>query len=236
MKTSLIAGMILACVLALPGCATGSRAAALKAPAQAQAKPFESFQIQDYETKGEGASIPEWVRRYLTEGVRGVERIPEFRDKYVFVGVNAGPNFKALRQWEEAFSPAQDFARLVAARIEARLSPVTQTTVPDSTYGQFFAALIKRASDAQYQGAVKENGFWIQQLFSTSEQNEEGEESEEIVVNREVYDFLILTSIDKVQLETQISAMFNAAKISLAPKRNQAAAIDRIRENFFEGF
>jgi hypothetical protein len=162
-----------------------------------------------------------------------VESIPEFRNKYVFVGLSESSNFKALSQWEAAFTPAQDFARMVASRIEARLVAAAQTVIPDDTYGQFFETLIKTASDAQYQGAVKETGFWVRRLPPA---DEAGEESAETEVNREVYDFLVLISISKDQLESRINTIFNAVKTDINPKRNQAAAINRIGENFFEGF
>ncbi|GHT71047.1 hypothetical protein FACS1894110_23510 [Spirochaetia bacterium] len=246
MKIPIIAGIVLACSLAFAGCVSGSRTAALRAPAQApQAgeKRPQSFQIIDYQTRAEEKDIPEWVNRYLAEGVRGVEESAEFEDKYIFVGKGEGVNFKALRQWEAAFSPAQDFPRLVASRIEARITSASQNAIPDDTYGPFFEALIKKASDARYQGALKESDFWVQLLFSPGEagtENEENEVSERIGVNREVYDFLILISIDKNQLESQIIAIFDAARESIPtipkPRRDQTAAINRLRQYFFIGF
>ncbi|GHU72011.1 hypothetical protein FACS189450_09000 [Spirochaetia bacterium] len=195
-------------------------------------QPPEPFQIIDYQDRAKEGKIPEWVDSYLAEGIRGVENIPEFQNKYVFIGLSEGVNFNALSQWEEAFSPAQDLARLIAFRIGARFTTAVQSD-PDDTYGEFFETMIKGASDAQYQGAVKETGFWILRLSPAKETDEESEEQE---VNREVYDFLVLISIDKKQLESQINAIFNAAKENINPRKDQAAAINRIGENFFEGF
>ncbi|GHV55658.1 hypothetical protein AGMMS49579_19070 [Spirochaetia bacterium] len=246
MKIPIIAGIVLACSLVFTGCVSGSRATALKVPAQgpqAGEKRPQSFQIIDYQTRTAGADIPEWVNRYLAESARGVEKLAEFEDKYIFVGKGEGVNFNALRQWEMAFSPAQDFPRLVASRIEARIIGAAQNAILDDTYGPFFEALIKEASDAQYQGAVMETSFWVKLLFSPDEagaENEENEESERIGVNREVYDFLILISIDKNQLESQIIAIFDAARESIPtnpkPRRDQTAAINRLRQYFFIGF
>ncbi|GHU80308.1 hypothetical protein FACS189462_6040 [Spirochaetia bacterium] len=102
---------------------------------------------------------------------------------------------------------------------------------PEETYGPFFEIMIKKASDAQYQGAVKEAGFWVRQ-FPPADEAETDEESEE----QEIYDFLILIIIDKNQLESQINTIFNAAQKDIKLKRYQAAAINRIGEKFFEGF
>jgi hypothetical protein len=251
MKIPIIAGIALFCGLVFPGCASGARTALPKTAAQdyayvmaqgripAEAKRFESFQIIDHQAKADGAEIPEWVNRYLTGGGREVENLPEFGDKYVFVGMSEGTNFKALSQWAAAFTPAQDFARLAASRIETRLTGAAQNATPDETYGAFFEALIKKASDAQYQGVVKEAGFWVQLLLpadEADEENEEGAEQERTEVNREVYVFLILISIDKNQLESQINAIFNAARTNITPRRDQTTAINRIGENFFAGF
>jgi hypothetical protein len=235
-----IAGIVLACGLVFPGCLSKYGRTAFQAPAQsipyAGEKPLQPAQIKDYQGRAEGESIPEWVNLFLAEGIRGVERLPEFWNKYVFVGLKEGSNFRALGQWEAAFNPAQDFAPLAAARIEARLITAAQSAIPDDTYGPFFETFVKNASDALYQGAVQESSFWIQQILPARETGEEGEEGEPAEVNREVYDFLVLVSIDRDQLEFQINGIFDAAKAHTTLKRDQAAAVNRIGENFFEGF
>ncbi|GHV87308.1 hypothetical protein AGMMS50255_6040 [Spirochaetia bacterium] len=238
MKTPLTAGIV--CGLIFLGCTSGSRAAKTQGLApdqvqgpQARGKPFQLFEILDYQTRAGGENIPEWVNRFLTEGVRGVESIPEFQDKYVFVGLSEGANFNALSQWEAAFSPAQDLARLVASRIEARFTAAAQSAVPGDTFGPFFETLIKKASDARYEGAVKETSFWVQQIVPA---DEPGEETGVIDANREVYDFLVLVSIDKKQLEFRINAIFNEARENIESRRDQTSAINRLRDNFFEGF
>jgi hypothetical protein len=197
---------------------------------EVSAKPAAAaLRIQDYQDREQGGTIPEWVDRYLAEGLRGVERLDAFRDRYVFISLNEGTNFKALSQWSAAFSPAQDFARLAAARIEARLTAAAVTPFPDDTFGPFFEAMIKTASDAQFPGAVKEADFWIQQESAEAESEDNG-------VIREVYDFLVLASIGRDQLESQISVIFTAARANLVLHRNQTAAINRLRDSFFDGF
>jgi hypothetical protein len=193
-------------------------------------------QIQDYRNKAAGGDIPEWVSRYFTEGGAGLEKTAEYQGKYVFVGENRGSNPAALSQWQTAFSPAQDFARLAASRIEARLTAGAAGSYPDNVYGHFFEAAVKRAYDTKYQGVQKEDGFWVRLVSpelppaAPGEEDAEGEEEAE----RPVYVFLVLLSIDRPWFEAQVNGIFDSVKAELPLARSAEAAVNRVRENFFD--
>jgi hypothetical protein len=147
-----------------------------------------------------------------------------YRDSYVFVGTNRGTNFRALGHWAEGFTAAQDFPRLAAIRIESRLLRAA-SLYPDDEYGEFFEALVKKAFDAVYTGAVKERTFWIKQRY--------GEENSSI---REEYEFFVLVTIGKSEFQAQVRAILAEITTAKPPTRDQAAAINRIKETFFEDF
>jgi hypothetical protein len=183
--------------------------------------------ILDHRNAAQGEAIPEWVSRFLDRGSRGVEDLEVYRNSYVFVGVSRGVNFKALGHWAEGFSAAQDFPRLAARRMEARLTSAA-SLYPDDEYGEFFEALVKKASDAEYTGVTKENFFWILRRY----QQNNGEDSPA----RERYDFFVLMSISKREFQAQAQALMADVKTGKPPTRDQAAAINRIKEDFFEDF
>jgi hypothetical protein len=202
------------------------------------------FRIQNYQGKAEGGDIPEWVNRYFSGGGQGVERMAEYRDKYVFVGENRGTNFSALSQWQAAFSPAQDFAQLAASRIEKRLVSGAAGAFPDNVYGPFFEAMVKKAYDMKYQGVRKNEVFWVHLLFpearpaalAEGEEPEEEEEDEGGTGESSLYVFLLLLTTDQPWFESQIGNLYNSAKTGLALTRSEEAAANRVWENFFNGF
>ncbi|MDR2258370.1 MAG: hypothetical protein LBE14_04380 [Treponema sp.] len=188
---------------------------------QGETEPSEIINHQD---KAAGKDIPEWVRLFLDQGTGAVEALEAFNNRYVFIGTNRGNNFRALTHWAEGFTAAQDFPRLAAVRIEQRLTGAA-SLYPDDEYGEFFEALVKTASNAVYTGAVKEASFWVlRRLYEDS------------LPGREQYDFFVLVTIEKNLLRAQTDVLLNNITTTVPPTRDQAAAINRVKETFFEGF
>ncbi|MDR1099920.1 MAG: hypothetical protein LBL28_05500 [Treponema sp.] len=180
--------------------------------------------IQDYQDAALGGIIPEWLSRFLLQGNLGVEEMEIYRNSYVFVGINQGTNFKALGHWTEGFTAAQDFPRLAAVRIEERLLGAA-SLYPDDEYGEFFEALVKNSSDAVYTGAIKESSFWILRQYG-----------ENAALAGERYDFFVLVTIAKSEFQAQVHAIMDGIRTNVPPTRDQAAAINRIKETFFDLF
>jgi len=183
-----------------------------------------------YETRDGGESIylPEWFRAFLYGGVEAVEGFFYYSDKYIFISVNQGDNFAALKRWADNFSELQDFPMLAAARIEKKIIK-SSSLYPDDEYGLFFERFIKYAYNAEYPGALKEDTYWIKL-------NEDNENTDESAGAAEGYMFFILISIDKHVMQPIIDNMAAQAAADTAPAGAQAAAVSRLRQNFFEGF
>jgi hypothetical protein len=185
---------------------------------------YEPYELTGHQDAATGKAVPEWVSRFLERGIEGVEALEAFSNHYVFIGTNRGGNFNALSHWAEGFTVVQDFPRLAAVRIEQRLISAA-SLYPDDEYGEFFEVLVKTASDAVYSGAEKEAAFWIQRRFY-----------DESPQGREQYDFFILVTIEKTLFQTQVQELLTRITTRVPPSRDQAAAINRIRETFFENF
>ncbi|MDR3168033.1 MAG: hypothetical protein LBT93_08815, partial [Treponema sp.] len=44
-------------------------------------------------------NMPQWVVRYISTGITGIETLPEYEDSYVFVGKQTGNNLESLKLW-----------------------------------------------------------------------------------------------------------------------------------------
>jgi len=162
--------------------------------------------------------MPEWLLTFVDGGNRAVEQIDLFKDKYVFVGVNEGESFLLLSKWTENFTTAQDFAVLAAARIEERMIH-TAALYPDDEYGSFYLNMIRAAYSAEYRDAVKQDTYWFKKS-----------------VPAEVYNFFILITIDKIQMQSIIRDMITQSYAGISSRSPQAASVNRLRQTFFEGF
>ena len=205
---------------------------------QEQTGSSESWQIIETQSGPGETEIPVWVRSYLDGGRRGLESLDTYSGKYIFVGKNQGGNFNALQQWADSFTAEQDLPRLIVRRVERRLV-ASAALYPDDEYGEYFAHMIKKVSYEEYPGAVKEQIFWLKQKkIPVSGEDDDGSEIEipPEDIDLERYEFLVLLSIDKETLQTTIQNIMTNIKTSTAPTRDQTAAINKIRQTFFEGF
>jgi len=180
--------------------------------------------ITDYKNKTVGGTIPVWVSLWLDSGVYAVESLDAFKDRYVFVARNEANNFNALGLWKDGFSAELDFPRLAAARIEKRLASAVDD--PDNSYGAFYEALIRAASDFRWIGAVRVDDFWMLRQFTSGEEG----------VPVENWEFLILVTIDRSLFASQLERIFQIMNPNPPPSRDQRTTINRVRERFFEGF
>jgi hypothetical protein len=229
MKVKKTCPVFLTCLLVFSACIAPDKIIVPPQTSGEQETNTESYQIDESQSGPAGTAMPPWVSRYLSGGISELETMEAYSGKYVFMGQNRGNNFNALNQWIDMFNPAQDFPRLAAARIEKRLI-AGASLYPDDEYGQYFEALVKNASDAEYPGAVKEDSYWIKPSINTQAENQMP------YAEQEIYDFFILISIDKIALQNRIRELMAAIVTKVPPTRDQNAAINRIQQLFFEGF
>ncbi|MCL2804964.1 MAG: hypothetical protein FWD26_03390 [Treponema sp.] len=169
------------------------------------------------ERKNPARSIPQWLLTFIDGGIEEVEKLETFNDKYVFVAVNQGENVIALNKWADNFTAAYDFTNFAAIRIEERMI-LTASLYPDDEYGLFFETFIKNAYSAEYQDAEKEETYWIKHSAP------------------ETYHFFILLTIKKSSMQSTIRRMMAQTNAAVAPTGSHAIAVNRLRQNFFEGF
>jgi hypothetical protein len=170
--------------------------------------------------------MPQWVVRYISAGISGIEALPEYEDSYVFVGKQTGNNLESLKLWVNGFSVNRDFPRLVSARVQARFSGFARGN-PSEEFGRYFEAVIKNLSDTTFSEASRQSSFWIKKrIFGDDGLTPVGEP----------YECFILIRIDKEALEKQIDLLLITTRPEIPPTRDQSAAAMRLRLNFYEGF
>ncbi|MDR1566418.1 MAG: hypothetical protein LBS48_03935 [Treponema sp.] len=219
--------LVLAAVLVAAGCVSeGGNKTIIPEAAGPREEVKSDWQIKDYQESAAGRGLPSWVTAFLDGGNPAVEALEEYQDRYVFVAMNRGANFRALEQWRLGFSPELDFPRLAAIRIENRFLSVS-SGFPDADYGAYYETLIRAASDASWSGVIREGDYWVRREFA-------GQPS--ALQDRETYDFLIINTIEKSLLASQVNTLLQSITPDPPLSRDQSAAVNRIRERFFEGF
>jgi hypothetical protein len=182
------------------------------------------YQIVKHRAGSLAEDASDWLDLYLTAGITGVQTLHRYEDSYVFISVNSGTNLASLNHWAAEFSLVQDFPQLVSLRVLARIIGDGGKS-PDREYGPYFETIVKNSADAFYTGAVREDDFWILKRYDG------GDES-----FREIYDFFILVSIDKDMFKAQMDQVLKDAAAGISLTREQADAVSRLLESFYDGF
>jgi hypothetical protein len=175
--------------------------------------------IQDYKNRAAGTGLRPWIRAYFDYDNQGIEALEQYRDVYAFVALQSGDSTSLLDQWLRSFSLNQDFPRLVAARIRRRFTWNLSRSAAEE-YGKNLDEAVRAAYNTPFSGARKEDDSWV---FA-----EEPETAGE-------YRYLILFTVPRDQLEEQINEILSGVRVEGA-SRDQSAAFNRVRGNFFEGF
>lgn len=208
------------------------------------ADPLDVWQIVESRQGPGGGGLPRWVHYFYAREIEMIEDMERFIGRYVFIARNQGGNLGALRQWANNFCPELDFVRLVVSRAEQRF--VAQAALyPDDEYGEFFMRAIRKISDGEFPGAVKDDTFWVRREKAPRAAGGGAfggafgagyyyyAQAEEAASR---YEYLVLLSISKAELQGRIRQMLADVRTTAPPTREQAAAVSNIRQNFFEGF
>jgi len=203
---------------------------------QEPSKIFDTWEIIKSQNGQGSEDIPEWVRWYIDNEINEIEALDKFSGKYIFIGENGGGNFSALQQWANGFTVEQDLPRLITKRVERRLVS-SASLYPDDEYGEYFEFLIRGISNGEYSDAVKEQTFWLKRKVPVSTETD-GAVNAQPNPNaaQERYEFLVLVSVNRETLQRQIRGIMTNIKTKITPTKEQAAAVARIKNTFFEGF
>jgi len=217
-------------------CAGQNNLASYPAPDQDndfnQSRAIDTANIIETQRGGAAASLPDWLSSYIFGGINEIEKIDFYRDKYLFISRNESANLNALTKWAANYSAEKDFPRLAAARIEQRMISAA-AMYPDNEYGVFFEALVKKALNSEYPGAVKEEAYWIKTGRNFEFYDDRPDETNGPA---EIYEYFIFLSIDKTALQAIIRNMMADVMTSVTITRAQRASVGRLQQNFFEGF
>jgi len=222
------------CVFILLSCAAQDNLITYPVPDKSLFEPEESIDVNDITETMDNAHntyLPDWLSAFLNGGIEEAEKIDFYNDKYLFIADNRGLNFAVLNKWADNFTTEQDFPMLVAARIERRMN-ISNSVYPDEEYGIFYETLVKSAYSGVYPGAVREDTYWVK----TKAIQENGNGERESAALPEVYNFFVLISVERAAMQASVYNLIQQAIVSSAPSGAQAAAINRLRQNFFEGF
>jgi hypothetical protein len=191
------------------------------------------LRVLNYKNRDEGASMALWLRRYLENGIAGVENLDIYRGSYLFIASIRSARLPVIDQWTQNYVSDRDFSRLVAERIQKRLEQDLPGRPPDKVYGPNYFNTVKAAYQNTFWGARQLDQTWTLAIRIV-----EGEDAEPAPPQ---YWGFILVSIPRETLEIQINELLSkipvpTVKGEWTATKEQNAAFGYVRERFFEQF
>jgi hypothetical protein len=218
MKTSKIALSVLFCgvFLILSGCASKKTETQTQQPKELTG----SRKPEVLQHKGSALGInelPVWVETYISQGITGLEKLPDYSGSYCFVGESQGTNLQAVQTWARNFEVTQTVGETIKSSINAKFVG-SESGRSGNTYGSYFEGIVDKVSSASYSGVRRINDWWV--LTRSWDANNRASDSYLVYVlyttEKSLFDQQILKQVDDAIATTPAT---NEEKQSIANVR-----------------
>jgi len=188
-KFALLAALIVIVVFA------GCNSSAKPAP---DIKLDSTAKVETIEHKGSAfgiTTLPPWLSEFIQRnGVRSVEALPEYKDKYVIIGQANGASLQQVETWAKNFDAQQQIGATIETRV-ASIFKAHESLLPgDADSKRKYDNAINTLVKATYTGARQEADWWLHQKITEKGQKE----------SQTRYTSYVLYTIDKQVLDNQI--------------------------------
>ncbi|MBU0927643.1 MAG: hypothetical protein KKA67_07830 [Spirochaetes bacterium] len=224
MKKILSVLLVLAAVFAVASCVSQP------APAEGP-KPADTVLTPDVlEHKGTalGANVPAWTMAYIENGPSGVEKLPEYKGKYVIVLDSEGASKQGtIAAMDNMDAPVQ-IARYLSTRVQQKFAGA-QVGDRDQLQ-EYFENVVKTVSEARFSGFMAGPDWWVYLQYYKPGAKAKTE------VDRRIYRVIKIYTIDQDVLKNQLDKYLNDAEAAVAKTPEKQRAMDAVQSAFYEGF
>jgi hypothetical protein len=110
-------------------------------------------------------TLPDWVSTFVLGGNNdlSVEKLPDYKSKYCFVGTSQGPNRDFVITWANSIAGPQIVGATLSTRIESVLEATGKgTATGQSATAQSFRQQLVNNISATFSGVRPVGNYWVQ--------------------------------------------------------------------------
>lgn len=200
------------------GCASAPAPAPAGTP-PAAAPAARRPDILDHQGYAFGQEVPFWVTMEAID----LEKMDQFKDKYVFKFDNEGQSREGAEIVARNFGALQSIAQQVNTRVQAKFAGAQ--VGDNNAVETYFENVVKALADAQFSGARQEGRWWV----LIRRYNPDGS------AKPDVYNVILLYTMDKRVLDEQIRMALQRAGQTAPQSEEEQTARARVREIFNDG-
>ena len=208
----------LAAIIVIAGC----KSSAKPAP---KIELDSSVKTETIEHKGTGlgiTTVPQWLSEYIQRnGTRSVEALPEYKNFYVIIAEERGPELQQVITWANNFNAQQQLGAMINTRI-ASVFKANESKLPDQAESRRkYDNAINTLVNASYTGAKREGDWWLKQRITEKGKEPEVRYTDYVIytIDKASLNEQIRTQIIKLKEDTpELSAAFDAVTAQLLEK------------------
>jgi hypothetical protein len=168
-------------------------------------------------------TLPDWVSSYVLAGNNdlAVEKLPDYKSRYCFVGTFQGPNRNFATSWANSVAGPQAVGATMSTRIESVLDATRKGSSMDDDIPQAFKQDLINNISATFSGVRPVANYWVQ--WRTYDPDEEN-----LVINED-YVAYSLYVVDRALFDKQITNVVNQAVLD---RKNISAKERQLYDDF----
>jgi len=183
-------------------------------------------EIIDYKGSEFGMAAADWMQAYVKDGVEAVEKLPKYEDKVCIVVEAEGKSKDGVLLALSNLQAPVQIAGAISTRVQQRFAGA-QVGDKDKIES-YMENVVKVAREATFSGLFQDGETWVQlQYFKPGPKKQP---------DYQIFRAYQLWTIDRDALVEQIEKVMDGVDADKPMTAEKKAAIDRVKEAFYEGF
>ncbi len=173
-----------------------------------------------------GVKTPKWVELAIVGGYRDIEKLPDYKDKVVFIAQFEAQNLQSAQLLAERMQADTEIARYLSTRVKDAFKGANVADADSKNFGAYGERFVASVGEAKFSGFRMEADWWVKVQTYTPENKPD----------KQVYRVIQLWAIDKNMLQKQFDILFSQMAGGEPATPEQKRAMDLVQNTVAKDF
>ncbi|HNV35404.1 MAG: hypothetical protein GX469_10285 [Treponema sp.] len=173
-----------------------------------------------------GLKTPKWVELAIIGGYRDIEKLPDYKDKVVFIAQFEAQNLQSAQLLAERMQADTEIARYLSTRVKDAFKGANVADADSKNFGAYGERFVMSVGEATFSGFRMEADWWVKVQTYTPENKPD----------KQIYRVIQLWAIDKNMLQKQFDMLFSQMAGGEPPTPEQKRAMDLVQNTVTKDF
>ena len=173
-----------------------------------------------------GLKTPKWVELAIIGGYRDIEKLPDYKDKVVFIAQFGAQNLQSAQLLAERMQADTEIARYLSTRVKDAFKGANVADADSKNFGAYGERFVMSVGEATFSGFRMEADWWVKVQTYTPEDKPD----------KQIYRVIQLWAIDKNMLQKQFDMLFSQMAGGEPPTPEQKRAMDLVQNTVTKDF